>query len=84
MAKEQHTTQINSKRHKSLLKHPHKVRIIGPPEDRNPIKNPNGACSGAKQVSSTGLYAAAPLRSAPHKLLIRCTATKRRNLLEII
>lgn len=40
------------------------------PEDKHSIKIQNGASSGAKQVSSTGAYAAT-LRSAPHKLLCR-------------
>jgi hypothetical protein len=61
-------------RHKTivfLLNHSYKTRNIALPEIRNPIKNPNGTRRGAKQVSSTGLYAAAPLRYAPHKLLSR-------------
>jgi hypothetical protein len=61
------------------LKHPHKASSITPTERQYPIKNPNGTGSGAKQVSSTGLYAAAPLRSAPHKLLIRYTNNKKEN-----
>lgn len=67
--KEQSTTQIDSKRHKSLLKHPHRVVLSA--QRKTETRLLIHMARAVVQSRFVQLDFMRRLRSAPHKLLIR-------------